>query len=143
MEKVVNAGLPVSRHDLLQSQRALANLGNVQLPVEKERYWLAKTLGKLNRALAKELNASQEESNRLITLHGTDTLDEKGEKTGQKGIQKTDIATMKLYTDAMEKFNSETVTVFGARRVPLAALQNAGVVLPLADQAALEWLLEE
>jgi len=142
--KVVAIGfVDVSRGDLLGSQQAIINLGRVNLPVQKDGYWLAKTLGKVSKVMKHELGVAQKESNRLLGELGTDITDNDGNKTGQKGIAQTDVETMSKYADAMEAFNTQMVAIAGCRRVPLSTLEAAGVALPLADQAALHWLLQE
>ncbi|MFA6903341.1 MAG: hypothetical protein WC236_09685 [Gallionellaceae bacterium] len=148
MENVVSindrkGSISVSRSDLLLSQAALVNLGRVSLPVQKDGYWLAKTLGKINKAMKHELRSTQDESNRLIEEYGTELEDKDGNKTRQKGIQQTDVATMQKYAEEMEKFNSELIFIENVQPVSLAALESAGVMLQLADQAALQWLIEE
>lgn len=135
-------GIKVTRGELLMSQAAIGNLGQAKLVVQKDSYWLAKTLGKVNTALKRELIATQQWSNRLVDLHGTEVMGEDGvTPTGRRGIQQTDVKAMEAYHKDMEAFNAETVLVDGAAPVKLSAL--AEVSLSLADQSALQWLIVE
>lgn len=135
--------IKVTRNDLLQSQSALISLGRVSLPVQRSRYWLAKTIGRINAAVKREMLAAQKESNRLIAIHGEELKDKDGNATGQRGIVQTNVETMQKYHEDMEQFNAEIITIENARQVPLEDMEAAGVSLSIADQASLHWLLKE
>lgn len=140
---MIEERINVSRGDLLNSQAALIHLGGVSLPVGRDNYWLAKTVGKLTKAMKREMLAAQRESNRLIAELGDDVKDENGATTGQKGIAQTNVAVMQQYHEAMESFNAEALVIENVKPVSLAALEAAGVSLTIADQSALGWLIEE
>jgi len=135
--------IKVTRGELLQSQAALGNLGRVSLPVQKDGYWLVKTLAKINAAVKRELKAAQKESNRLLEELGEDVLDKDGNRTGQRGIAQTNVESMNLYSDAMEQFNSEFVALPEVSKVKLSVLEEGSVSMTLADQASLLWLFQE
>lgn len=142
-KEMIEECIVVPRGDLLNSQAALIHLGGVSLPVGRDNYWLAKTVGKLTKTMKHEMLAAQRESNRLIAELGDDVKNEEGVATGQKGIAQTNVDVMQQYHEAMEAFNAELLVIENVKPVSLTALEAAGVSLTISDQAAMGWLIEE
>lgn len=135
--------ITLSRGELLNSAKALSNLDNVFLPVEKERYWLVKTLSKVRTALKQENKRMQATSNQLVEEFGVYLKDKDGNPSKQKGIEQTDSENMTKYNDAMEACAEELVSIEGVRQIKLEALQGATVSLTIGDQITLQWLIQE
>lgn len=141
-DNVVKLTVSVSRGDLLSSQQALANLGSLSLPVERDRYWMARTLSAVQKEFKRTHSETQKESNRLIEMYGKELPDAEGKPTGRRGIEQTDVNALQMYAEDMDAFREEIVVIVGARKLPIDELQSLGVRLPLADQAVLHWLLD-
>jgi len=128
----------VQRGELIESKAALDALGKVYMPMGKEKYWLVKSLSKVQKVLRQQNVLSQKESNRLVEELGTVP---EGSTTGAKGIAPNS-PVMKQYTDAMEEFMVETVEL-DVKKIALADLSANQVSLTVNDQIALMWLIDE
>jgi len=133
--------LEVTREDLIESEAALSVIGRTIMPVAKDRYWFAKSINKIAKALKQAKRGSQDENNRLIGELGYDNKSAQSGKT-VKGIDKADLETMQKYEDAMRKWHDVEVEI-DAQPVKLSVLEELKVSLSIGDQAALGWFIQE
>jgi hypothetical protein len=133
--------ISVSRNDLLQSMSALAAIGAVKLPVEKEQYWLTKAFTQCTKAFNTQSKVTQNKMNVLIGKIGVSRLDDKGKETGMKWIPPQEIEMTDKFENARDAFLAENITI-DCHKLPMSKLKAAKVELSVADQSALEWLID-
>lgn len=129
-------GITLRRGDLLDSMQAIEALGKTYVPMGKDNYWFAKSMGKIKTKFKQEQRHAQSKANELIKQYG------KQQDNGRFGIDPNDVENMQKYQDDMEKVLDESITI-SIHRIAVSKLEEAKVALTLNDQVALDWLLEE